>query len=99
MAPRLFLSLMFALHIAPAVLGHGVLVSPISRALRAASNSTDGIPFGGSCPGFACEWYTQQATIPPHQRTTICDPSLRTMGVHCSSPNDFPCTPGEAVPW
>ena len=83
---------------------HGVLSRPISRALRLATgNETDGIKIAGSCPGFSCEWYTQQATLPSGQHTTICDPALRTQGVSCASkapgPVDFPCTEGSAAPW
>ena len=83
---------------------HGVLIKPISRALRLATgNETEGIAIGGACPGYSCEWYTQGSTLPQAQPTTICDPALRTQGVSCASkppgPVDFPCTPGAAVPW
>eukprot|EP01065_Artemidia_motanka_P001291 TRINITY_DN1059_c0_g1_i1.p2 TRINITY_DN1059_c0_g1~~TRINITY_DN1059_c0_g1_i1.p2 ORF type:complete len:496 (+),score=191.29 TRINITY_DN1059_c0_g1_i1:68-1555(+) len=82
---------------------HGVLVRPISRAARIIANTTDGVSFGGSCPGGrACLWYTQGTVVPAGQKRTVCGKGLRTLGVDCdtpSPPGDFPCTPGAAVPW
>lgn len=78
---------------------HGVLSKPASRAIQFQQNTTNGMKFGGSCPAHACEWYTQDTVLPLHQKTTICDPLLRTYGVHCKSAVDYPCTHGEAVPW
>lgn len=75
------------------------MTRPASRALVTATNSTDGVSFGGSCPGAACTWYSQDVTT---DTTTNCDPKTRTMGVDCSNkvnPTDFPCTPGNGVPW
>jgi len=78
---------------------HGMLTKPISRALRAATGSTNGLQFAGECPGHACEWYTQKTVSVG--KATNCDPKARTMGVSCDMPGrvDWPCTPGQAVPW
>eukprot|EP00039_Didymoeca_costata_P017990 m.331659 g.331659 ORF g.331659 m.331659 type:complete len:497 (+) comp16775_c0_seq1:97-1587(+) len=81
-------------------MGHGMLTKPISRALRDATNvSGTGLQFAGMCPDGACEWYTQWTVIPGQK--TNCNPAFRTMGVNCSStsPIDFPCAEGRAVPW
>eukprot|EP01062_Namystynia_karyoxenos_P070416 TRINITY_DN657_c0_g1_i1.p2 TRINITY_DN657_c0_g1~~TRINITY_DN657_c0_g1_i1.p2 ORF type:complete len:489 (+),score=163.50 TRINITY_DN657_c0_g1_i1:96-1562(+) len=82
--------------------GHGVLVTPISRALQLFVNGSDGLAVAGNCPGhISCVWYTQDTVVPKGQPTTVCDKRLRTMGVTCNDPppGDFPCTPGAAVPW
>jgi len=81
------------------VSGHGMLTKPISRALFYATNDTEGLKYGGGCPGDACTWYTQRTVIPGN--VTNCNATLRTMGVNCGdkNPSDFPCTPGHAVPW
>jgi hypothetical protein len=80
---------------------HGTLTLPMSRALQFASNRTraQAEALAGNCERGACEWYQQDTVIPGV--TTNCDPRYRTMGVACGSkrPIDYPCTPGNAVPW
>ena len=80
---------------------HGTLTQPMSRALRFASNTTraHAEALAGNCERGACEWYQQDTVIPGE--TTNCEPAHRTMGVACgsTSPVDYPCTPGRAVPW
>ena len=80
---------------------HGTLTQPMSRALRFASNTTraHAEALAGNCERGACEWYQQDTVIPGD--TTNCEPAHRTMGVACgsTSPVDYPCTPGRAVPW
>ena len=101
-APRdmmIALGLMVAL---PNILGHGTLTVPVSRALRVSAGNAslpNGVALSGTCRVGACEWYTQKTVIPGP--TTNCDAHYRTMGVACghTSPSDFPCTPGHAVPW
>lgn len=97
---KIFLAAASMAAVATVTDAHGVLTMPISRSLRIATNATDGRPFAGECPGgTACTWYNQKVIIPG--KTTNCDKRMRTMGVTCgdTSPTDFPCTEGHAVPW
>jgi hypothetical protein len=41
----------------PCVLGHGMLLKPVSRALRFTTNTTSPAPqFAGGCDGASCTW-------------------------------------------